>query len=296
MNHHHLEFEQLPSLMGAYALALRPKRASQLKAPWPHLSASVAQVAISAHNLNAFCALFTLPQRKTLPMIYPHLLAAPLHAQLLTHPSMPVKAAGIVHVRNSITLHRPLTRHETYHLHVAHSERREAKRGHEFDLLTTLSVDDQPVWSEITTVLSPVKLNVKRQKSDRITPPHTAQAHHSPPHTSSTWRLSADLGQRYAKVCHDFNPIHLTPLSAKLFGFKRPIIHGMWTASRALSDLQDHLPSSPWRYDVEFKRPIYLPSRVIHTAWQTDSGAHIIEVRSPDQQTLHMYGVVTATL
>ena len=39
------------------------------------------------------------------------------------------------------------------------------------------------------------------------------------------WRLSGDLGRRYAAVSGDHNPIHLYPLTAKALGFPRQIAH-----------------------------------------------------------------------
>ena len=46
---------------------------------------------------------------------------------------------------------------------------------------------------------------------------------------------SADLGVRYARVSGDWNPHHLWPWSARLLGYKSPIVHGMWTVARTLA-------------------------------------------------------------
>ena len=46
-----------------------------------------------------------------------------------------------------------------------------------------------------------------------------------------------DIGRRYGRVTGDLNPIHLSALSARLFGFRRAIAHGMWTKARALAAL-----------------------------------------------------------
>ena len=54
---------------------------------------------------------------------------------------------------------------------------------------------------------------------------------------SGVWRLASDLGRRYAAVSGDTNPIHLSPLTSWLGGFRRPIVHGMWTHARALAAL-----------------------------------------------------------
>lgn len=56
-----------------------------------------------------------------------------------------------------------------------------------------------------------------------------------------TFPTYKDTGLRFAAVVSDYNPIHLYPASAKLFGFKRPIAHGMYIAAKAL-----HLALDVW--------------------------------------------------
>ena len=52
----------------------------------------------------------------------------------------------------------------------------------------------------------------------------------------------ADIGRRYGLVSGDMNPIHLSAPSAKLFGFRQAIAHGLWTKARALAAM---LPRQP---------------------------------------------------
>ena len=57
------------------------------------------------------------------------------------------------------------------------------------------------------------------------------------PDLTATWSLPEDLGRRFAKVAGDRNPIHMYWWTARLFGFRRPIIHGMWTLARCMAAL-----------------------------------------------------------
>ena len=76
----------------------------------------------------------------------------------------------------------------------------------------------------------------------------------------SALELSSDLGRRYAPIAGDYNPIHLYPITAKLFGFKKPIIHGMWTVAHLLSRSVPRLElTQVGRMSVRFKRPLSLP-------------------------------------
>ena len=52
------------------------------------------------------------------------------------------------------------------------------------------------------------------------------------------WKAPADIGRQYAKVSGDYNPIHLSAVSAKLFGFPTAIAHGLWNKARTLAALE----------------------------------------------------------
>jgi acyl dehydratase len=83
----------------------------------------------------------------------------------------------------------------------------------------------------------------------------------APARTSARWRVPADAGRRYARVSGDVNPIHLSALTARAFGFPRAIAHGMWVEARALAALSGRLPDA-LAVDVAFRKPLLLPSTV----------------------------------
>jgi acyl dehydratase len=91
------------------------------------------------------------------------------------------------------------------------------------------------------------------------------------PALGATWRLPGDLGRRYAAVSGDHNPIHLYPLTAKAFGFRRQIAHGMWTKARAVAALENRLPDAV-TVSVGFKKPVFLPGTVGFGARATEGG------------------------
>ena len=74
--------------------------------------------------------------------------------------------------------------------------------------------------------------------------------------------LGADTGRRYGAVSGDVNPIHLSAVTAKAFGFPSAIAHGMYTASRAFTEARVDL-SKPLRWDVTFDAPVTLPGSVL---------------------------------
>ncbi len=88
---------------------------------------------------------------------------------------------------------------------------------------------------------------------------------------TATWRIPDDAGRRYAKVSGDVNPIHLSGLTAKAFGFKRAIAHGMWMKARVLAALSGRLPDA-FTVDVAFRKPVFLPSTVTLSTAQARGG------------------------
>jgi acyl dehydratase len=106
------------------------------------------------------------------------------------------------------------------------------------------------------------------------------------------FHLPADLGRRYSALAGDYNPIHLSALTARPFGFKRAIIHGMWTLARASAKWPMICRPSRAGCDVRFERPVFLPSRVHLAVTRDGPGALAFTLTSPDLRTRHFSGVV----
>jgi acyl dehydratase len=106
-------------------------------------------------------------------------------------------------------------------------------------------------------------------------------------------RVPDDIGRRYGAVSGDRNPIHLSGLSAKLFGFRSAIAHGMWLKARTLAALEGRLPER-YTVDVRFKTPVFLPATIAISAQRADDG-WTLDVRNPRNDKPHLSGTVTRT-
>lgn len=190
-----------------------------------------------------------------LPPTYPHVLAFALQIELMAGRSFPLPLPGLVHVANTITVHRRVDAAERLQLAV-HAERFVGHpKGAQVDLVAAVDVDGERVWDGRSTYLAR-GAHAPEPGEQSPPPPEIADG---PP--SAVWRVDGDTGRRYAAVSGDVNPIHLYPLSAKAFGFPRAIAHGMWTAARSLAALEGRLPDA-LTHTVAFGRPLLLPSTV----------------------------------
>jgi hypothetical protein len=235
-----------------------------------------------ADMVDAYREVCGFPDRGHLPLSLPQVVAAPLHIALFTHRDVPLPAMGLVHVSSRIVQHRPIPTDAVMDVHCWIDGNRQARRGIEADLITEVAIDGERVWESVTTVLS-MGGKGHGQKTPFEAPATPTLSR------STTWSLPTDLGRRYGRVAGDRNPIHLYPWTAKLFGFKRHIIHGMWLLARAVAELEDDLPSAAVQLDVRFKRPVFLPGRPVFSAGP-DAGGQAFQVVRPDNGKVHLFG------
>ncbi len=288
----HIEFDGLPSLTTQYIRALLPNSPLQ-KAADPNapvtLEASAKGVHIDADKLRQYAAITGFPASKTLPPTYIQVLAAPLHAALLATPEFPFPPLGLVHVTQRIHQIRPILHTERLDLSARIVIYRETPRGIEFDIETTAKSANQIVWQSTSTILVRSK-SPKKSKAPKTTNTEPTPQAPNTPNRSIILRAPEDLGRRYAKISGDFNPIHLHATTARLFGFPRAIIHGMWSLARTIGELHDDITPENLHIYAEFRRPIHLPSPLLFTS--TPEGDHktTFTLHTPDQSKIYLTG------
>lgn len=250
-------------MIGTYVKAAAPLVPGASRLPWvaggggdmPDLHRTRTGVRVDPEHLARYSRVCGFRLRDEVPATYPHVLAFPMHMDLMTDGSFPFGAVGLVHVENRIAVHRPVRIGDALDLTVRPTEVRPHSKGRAFSLMTEVRVDGEVVWEEASTFLR------RGGGSQETAPERGRKKDAGPPPFRAEWRVPGDLGRRYAAVSGDSNPIHMHALSARLFGFPRAIAHGMWTKARCLAALESSLPPAHV-VEVAFKKPILLPGRV----------------------------------
>ena len=243
-------------------------------------------VEVDREHLAAYDRVCGFRLRDQLPPTYPHIVAFPLAMELMTDRSFPFPVLGIVHIGNRIEVVSEMTAAEPFSVRVWADRLAPHDRGTQFEVLAEASVGGAVVWRSSSTYLHREAngSNKERSKSQR----ESSDGHDA----SAVWSVPDDIGRRYAAVSGDRNPIHMHPLSAKLFGMKTAIAHGMWTKAHALAALEGELPDA-YTVDVRFKLPLFLPSKVAFSTWVETDGRHF-SVRALKDGKPHLDGSVTA--
>ncbi|MEU1938664.1 MaoC family dehydratase [Streptomyces coeruleorubidus] len=190
-----------------------------------------------------------------LPPTYPHVLGFPLAMRLMSGRDFPLPLLGLVHTSITITRHRAMPATGAYELTVHVEGLAPHRRGTEATVVTEVREGGDVVWESRSTYLA-------RHRTRRPAGAPREEVRKPLPAVAE-WRLAEDVGRRYAAASGDRNPIHLHPLTARLFGFPRAIAHGMWTVARCLAA---HGTPDSCHVRARFRAPVLLPGTVTYTA------------------------------
>ncbi|TWG97181.1 Acyl dehydratase [Nocardioides sp. J9] len=250
----------------------------------PDLTLERTDVVVERSAVERYAAVCGFPNRDVAPVPYLHMLAFPLHMQLMTDAAFPFPAIGSVHLENTIVQHRPVAIGETVSLRLRAQNLRASTKGRAWDMNVTGTVGDEVVWESVSTYLR-VGGGDKEHGDPGMS---LAKVEAKGP----VWSIPENIGRTYGAVSGDRNPIHLYPLTARALGFPRHIAHGMWSKARCIAALENRLPDAV-KVEVAFKKPIFLPGKAQFGADRTDSGWDFTLV-NPKNGAPHLLGRTTA--
>ncbi len=269
-----LELPSAPGTAGLYVRAVLPKPGGGRGRPVPARRLVLRDVAADPGRLRRYAGVCGFAGASRLPMTYPHIVAFPLAMSLMTRRDFPLPLLGLVHIANRIDRHRPVEAGERLTYRVWAGDLRPHPKGTAFDVTAEADDGARTVWRSVSTYLR------RGRAAAGPAPGAGARSGGAPsggapsggapsggagdpggPVLEERWEVPGSAGRAYAAVSGDRNPIHLHPLTARLFGFPRAIAHGMWTKARCLAALEEQLPGA-CRVDVSFRAPVPLPSAV----------------------------------
>ncbi|PAZ15810.1 hypothetical protein CLM62_11730 [Streptomyces sp. SA15] len=269
----------LPPLLARGAL-LSPFKRPRPDAEFPRTRLVLPGVRIDLARLAAYervCGFATGDD--ALPVTYPHVLGFPLAMRLMSGRDFPLPLLGLVHTSIEITQRRALAATGEYELSVHIDELVPHRRGTEAAVVSEVRAGGEVVWESRSTYLARHRTGSRTssEPAERKEP-----AAREPLPAVADWRLAGDVGRRYGAVSGDRNPIHLHPLTARLFGFPRAIAHGMWTVARCVAA---HGTPAAVVVRAGFRAPVPLPGTVTYAA---EGG--LFELRGGDR--VHVTGGV----
>ncbi|GAB2655069.1 MaoC/PaaZ C-terminal domain-containing protein [Gordonia jinhuaensis] len=287
-----VELKSIPATADIYSKAVaemlpvigKPAKVSA-KAKVPDTVYAVSGLRVDKGKLLDYCLATGLDFRETLPLTYPFVLQFPLAMQTMVARDFPFGAVGSVHVENVIRRHRLIDITEPIDIKTHAENLREHRRGMLVDVISKIYVGSELATEQVSTFLKQQRTSLSDEprgpapKAKRPTPPDRIIA------------VDQSLIHRYAAASGDRNPIHMSNLSAKAFGFPRAIAHGMWSAATAVANVEGQLPVDV-TYSVRFGKPIFLPSKVFGYTSELGGGNFDLSVNDRKKGFPHLTATV----
>lgn len=298
---------ELPSLSKLYVNAAttaarrRVLGASTGKKRLPAVSHEVRGVRADVGNLTAYQHLVGETASDILPSGYVHALAFPVSMSVMNREDFPLPLLGMIHLRNHVEQRMPIHFAESLDIRSWAENLSGHRAGTMLDLVAEVHAGSSGdlLWRGVSTYLA------KGVFLPGIDKPGSANGasgatDFSPPDPTALWQLGLDIGRNYATVSGDFNPIHLSVLSAKALGLRGSIAHGMYLASRALADV-GAVKADSFTWDVAFEAPVFLPTKVALDITTVHAGSGSWErsdyvAWNPRSGRRHFVGSVSALL
>ncbi|SEE46091.1 MaoC like domain-containing protein [Arthrobacter alpinus] len=255
---------EMPSLSKLYVNAAASAAKGRLlrSAPvvaLPSRAVEVRGVRADLAKVTEFAHLMGEPARDVLPSGYLHALVFPVGMSVMVQDDFPLPLLGMIHLRNQVEHFSPVLFTDELCLRAWARDLTGHRSGTQVQIVAEIHSADgtELLWRGVSTYLAKGvflpgldKPTAAAQRLDFVPPTPTAQ-----------WKLGVDTGRAYAAVSGDFNPIHLSVLTAKALGMRRSIAHGMYAASRVLATVPQSKPES-FAWDISFDSPVFLPASV----------------------------------
>lgn len=255
---------EMPSLSKLYvnaaAMAAKGKvLRSEPVVALPSRAVEVRGVRADLAKVTEFAHLMGEPARDLLPSGYLHALTFPVAMSVMVQDDFPLPLLGMIHLRNQVEHMAPVLFTDELSVRAWARDLVGHRSGTQVQLVAEIHNADgtELLWRGVSTYLAKGvflpgldKPTAAVERIDFVPPTPTAQ-----------WQLGVDTGRAYAAVSGDFNPIHLSVLTAKALGLRRSIAHGMYAASRVLATVPQSKPHS-FNWDISFDSPMFLPAAV----------------------------------
>jgi acyl dehydratase len=190
-----------------------------------------------------------------IPLSYFYLFAQRAQLSMMMDSRFTYPVPGLVHMANSMQLIGPVDAVLPLELDITVTQEPVAQTGR-LCILFEVTIEQQGVPRVICTSRYQGK---RANKKDVAKDVQEALEKLEP---FANWAVQSNTGRQYASISGDYNPIHLWPWSARLFGFEKPIAHGMYAIAKAQALIENSLSRPVTSLTATFMKPALLPGHV----------------------------------
>lgn len=234
------------------------------------------------------CGFAHAPEDSTVPPGYLQTFFIGLLGRYITSDFFPINPLGLIQTGQQFESRYPVLMGDALDLFFTLQDMTMTAKGIFTRFLLQVYRNEKLVWQGISTYLTrtPGPKSTSKTVQDRALPAKMIIA------------VPTGTGRSYARVSGDYNPHHLSNVTARIIGFKQAMVHGMWSLARTLACLEKTMPMvPPFSVDATFKLPVFMPATLRLGYEQVVDGhkTHRIFFDLRDAATLrpHLKGRVT---
>ncbi|TRX55772.1 MaoC/PaaZ C-terminal domain-containing protein [Thalassomonas sp. M1454] len=203
-------------------------------------------IVISPKKVKAFRQLFALNKSQKLPPSYAFIAAFPYLIKMFADKRFAYSPLGLIHLSSEFIEHQAINYSAPISIKIELKQNINDQRGKLIHIETSIYQNE---------ILSLINNNImlKKIKTKAATRSVKSQQKYN-----FTGELLEVIKQakiiNYCKASGDFNPIHINTFMAKLFGFPKPIAHGMYLLNAAIAKTN----IEPSYVKAQFKKPCFI--------------------------------------
>lgn len=230
--------------------------------------------------------------RAPLPPLFPTTWETAQCLELFTGLDRPLPLGGVVHVESEILSLRPIRQGDAVRCRVELERAERVAKG----IRLTVTARNWTGTGQLCSQSTAIFLARSRTPPE----PRAAEEPRRAPAPEpalweplASWVLPGGAGRRFARASGDYNPIHLWSWTARPFGFRRPILHGLCTAAMTAHALVEGPlrgdPIALRRLRIAFRSPLPLPGHA--RLWVgEDAGLRLFRVTDDAAETVYAHG------
>lgn len=190
------------------------------------------------------------------PLTYFYLLAQRAQIALMLDSRFPHAIPGLIHAGNDMRWHEQFQEGLALDIQVSVSSFQRSEDAKSI----VFSVEISQCGRRIISCLSEYRIPGRPRRTSAW---HVLPESFSESFYQEGWIFDKSVSRRYAMISGDFNPIHLSSLLARAFGFRRAIAHGMYSIGRAAVSIERHTRRPLIAISARFKRPILVATHAV---------------------------------
>ncbi len=239
------------------------------------------------HNYKKVCG-FTKIDTNVVPISYLQSLFIGLLGKYIISSYFPITPLGLIHTYQSFEQERAIKDTESIDLSCSLVGVNKIEKGIETIFKLEVVSNDEIVWEGTSIFLT---------KTDTIKKKRSSKKEETFLKKQEIINIPKGTGLKYAKVSGDFNPHHLYSILAKAFGFKKAIVHGMWSLASVIANIDKTYPlDGECKIEAFFKLPVFMPATTAlgYETGNDDQGNAIVnfELRDNQEGLPHLKGRV----